>query len=540
VSVSPTPWVSEVVALPDATVSRVDTVADILRTGARRFPDRVAVKLRETGETRSYRDLDERTTSLANALLDVGLRRGERVCTWLPDSLEYIELYLAVAKAGLVLVPVNARLVAAEAKYIIEHSEPGLLVWSSQHAAEVPKVVESSAAFKTLTIGDSSTPSDFEYDALLSNGSMNPLPGPAPDDLYIIGYTSGTTGRPKGAMLTHRSTLAAGLLNAFSLRFTGHTVHALTGSMSFVSVVPGHVLSVLRMGGTLIMMGHWTVPDLVDVIERERATFTYVPSPMLAEFASLVAERPSAVATLNDMVHSASRGNPDHIKAMRDAIGPSRFIESWGMTEHSGAGVTATVPEDHVIDAERALASVGRPTVHAAVRLIDASGAALPADGVTLGELVVSSPALMTGYWRNDEATATAFLDGWYRTGDLGTIDPEGYVTIHERRTDLIISGGMNVYPSEVEYCIQQLNGVVDVCVVDEAHPRWGQAVVAVVVRTPGSDLDEAQIIAHCRANMASYKKPSKVVFVDELPKTAGLKVARAKVRASVRGETSE
>lgn len=145
-------------------------------------------------------------------------------------------------------------------------------------------------------------------------------------------------------MLTHRSTLAAGLLNAFSLRFSGHTVHALTGSMSFVSVVPAHILSVLRMGGTVIMMGKWDVEELVSVIERERATFTYAPSPTLSDFAAAASRRPEALVSLNAIVHSASRGDLDAIRAVRQAIGVSKFIEAWGMTEHSGAAVTATVP----------------------------------------------------------------------------------------------------------------------------------------------------------------------------------------------------
>jgi acyl-CoA synthetase (AMP-forming)/AMP-acid ligase II len=307
--------------------------------------------------------------------------------------------------------------------------------------------------------------------------------------------------------------------------------------MSFVSVVPAHILSVLRMGGTVIMMGKWDVEELVSVIERERATFTYLPSPVLADFAKAADQRPTALVSLNAVVHSASRGNLDAIRAVQQAIGASKFIEAWGMTEHSGAAVTATVPEDAITDPEHAITSVGRPTVHAAVRLIDEAGNELPWDGSTVGELVVSSPALMAGYWRNEAATKEVLVGGWYRTGDLGTIDADGYVTIHERRTDLIISGGMNVYPSEVEQCIARLAGVSEVCVVDEPHERWGQSVVAVVVRRPPAKITEDEIITHCRRFMASYKKPNRVIFVDELPKTAALKIARAKVRASVCGE---
>jgi acyl-CoA synthetase (AMP-forming)/AMP-acid ligase II len=515
----------------------IDTVADILVTSRRRFPDRIAVRTRD-GAQRTYRDLDLRTTSLANGLLGAGLSPGDRICAWLPDCIEYVELYLAAAKAGLVLVPVNARLVGAEAAFIIADADPAMLVWSGTHDEQVAALPDGRNLLG-MTVGTSALKAGFDFEALVARGTHAAPRPPAPESLYILGYTSGTTGRPKGAMLTHRSTLAAGLLNAFSLRFSGHTVHALTGSMSFVSVVPAHILSVLRMGGTIIMMKKWDPDDLVSVIERERATFTYLPSPLLAEFAAAASLRPQALASLNSVVHSASRGNPDAIRAVRDVLGTSKFIEAWGMTEHSGAAVTATVPEDAIADPERALTSVGRPTVHAAVRLLGQDGHELPWDGSTVGELAVSSPALMAGYWRNETATAASFANGWYRTGDLGTLDAEGYVTIQERRTDLIISGGMNVYPSEVEQCIWQLDGVSEVCVVDEPHERWGQSVVAVVVRRPGARLTEDDVVAHCRRFLASYKKPNRVIFVDDLPKTAAQKIARAKVRESVRSEAA-
>jgi acyl-CoA synthetase (AMP-forming)/AMP-acid ligase II len=183
--------------------------------------------------------------------------------------------------------------------------------------------------------------------------------------------------------------------------------------------------------------------------------------------------------------------------------------------------------------------SVGRATVDAAVRLVDEVGTELPWDGTTVGELTVWSPALMVGYWNQPEATEQAFLDGWYRTGDLGTIDPDGYVTIADRRTDLIVSGGMNVYPSEVEEVIHRLPGIVEASVVGLPHERWGQSVTAVVVTAPGSSLTAEDIAEHCRRSLASYKKPTRVLFVDELPRTASLKVSRAAVRLAAEREVA-
>jgi acyl-CoA synthetase (AMP-forming)/AMP-acid ligase II len=449
------------------------------------------------------------------------------------DCIEYVELYVAAGKAGVVVVPINSRFVGAEATHLLDDTGARMLVWTGGMDEKLHGLAGRLQSIITVSVTGSAVPAQYDFDQLAQSGREETLPPVHADSLFILGYTSGTTGKPKGAMLTHRSVLAGASLNAVSLRFTGHTVHALTGSMSFVSIVPGHIVAVLLMGGTIVLMGKWDPDTLLDVIERERATFTYVPSPLLRDFARAATERPAALASLNCLLHSASRAHPEALQAMLNAVGSARFVECWGMTEHSGAAVTATVPEDYSDPTGRRdmSRSVGRPTVDVAVRAIDTNGNPVPRDGVTVGELLISSPALMRGYWNRPQETADAFLDGWYRSGDLGTIDSEGFVSIVERRTDLIVSGGMNVYPSEVEQCISLLPGVQEVAVVGVSHERWGQAVFAAVVTAPGSSLTEAQVIAHCREYLASFKKPTQVVFLSELPKTTSAKVARGELR---------
>jgi fatty-acyl-CoA synthase len=511
------------------------TVKDLVHNAARRFPFRTALIL-PNGRRVSYSELRDRTVRLANAFLAAGITPGDRVATWMADGLEYVEVYLACAHISAVVVPINSRFVGQEAQFQIDNAKSRCLIWTHDMDAHV-STLSSKRDLVTIVVGPSDIRADHEYERLLSDGSTQSAGvDVSPDDLFILGYTSGTTGRPKAAMMTHRTTLAAGRLNGFSLRLTGQSVHALTGSMSFVSVVPGHVLAVLALGGTLIILGRWDVESLAATIEAERATFTYIPSPVMSDFHALAERRPEALISLNSIVHSASKGHPDRILALIEAIGPHRYIESWGMTEHSGAGVTATVPEDYTDPARRraAAGSVGRPTVDAAVRLVDAFGGQLDWDGTTVGELIVWSPALMTGYWNQPEATEQAFLDGWYRTGDLGSIDPDGFVVISDRRTDLIVSGGMNVYPSEVEAVIQRMPEVLEVTVVGLPHERWGQTVTAVVVRAPGAELSAEKVIDHCRHSLAGFKKPTRVEFVSELPRTASLKISRAAVRKAV------
>lgn len=514
-----------------AAVTEPQTVGDLVELSALRDPGRTAIKLRDGSDRRTYGELHERSTRLANRLLALGLEPGERIALWMEDCIEYVELYLAAAKAGLIVAPINGRFVAAEARYLIEDCGAAALAWTPGLTEQVHAL--GAAALPRLTIGvRGAEGAEHDLEQLVAEGSADSVPaGPEPDDVFIIGYTSGTTGRPKGAMLTHRAVVAVGRLNNVSYRLSANTVFGLTGSMSFVAVVPAHVLCAIGIGATLVMMGRYDVPTLIETIEREGITFVYVPSPMLAEFAAAAAAEPHRVRTLHSVMHSASRAEPEVLRAVYEAIG-DRLIEGWGMTEHAGGLATATTPDDYLKaeEGDAIFTTVGRPAIGVSIRVIDEHGAELPHDGVAVGELALRSPAQTIGYWNLPEATAEALVDGWFRSGDLGSIDPDGYVTIADRRTDLIVSGGMNVYPSEVEQCIKEMRGVRDVGVVGLPHERWGKAVVAAVVRDPDGPSEE-QIVAHCRARLASFKKPNRVFFLDELPYTSTLKLARAKLR---------
>jgi fatty-acyl-CoA synthase len=337
-------------------------------------------------------------------------------------------------------------------------------------------------------------------------------------------------------MLTHRSVLAIARLNAVSYRLPPHSVAALTGSMSFVATVPAHIISHLYVGGTCVILGRWDVESLLRTVAAERATFTYLPSPLIPDFTSAAAEDRTAWRTLMSVLHSASRADPERLRELCEVIG-ERFVEGLGMTENSGGLITATTAADiaGACEARDLYASVGRAVPESLVEVVDPGGAPLPRDGESVGEIAIRSPALMDGYWNAPEATAAVLHDGWYRTGDLGSLDPAGYLYVADRRTDLIVSGGMNVYPSEVEACIAALPGVRDCAVVGVPHERWGTTVVAAIVPEPGAAPSEAAVVAHCIEHLASFKKPTAVVHLDELPRTASLKVKRGRVRELVR-----
>jgi fatty-acyl-CoA synthase len=510
---------------------RATTFGALIRLGARRSPTLTAIKQRG-GRVVSYAELDDRTDRLANALLASGLDPGDRVAAWMEDIVEYVELYVAVAKAGLVIVPINARLQPSEATYHLTDSGAKAIVWTEGLTSNVAQL-DDELARELIRVSTDPAADALPLEDLVNAGHGPPPPEPHPDALFIIGYTSGTTGQPKGAMLTHRSVVAIAGLNALSYQLPMFSVAALTGSMSFVAVVPAHIATHFYLGGTIVIMGRWDVEGLLDSIEAEQATFTYLPSPLIADFTEAAQQRPRAWAHVRTFLHSASKGDPAKIRALCEVVG-ERFVEGLGMTENSGGLITATTRED--IEGESAArdvyASVGRAVAESAVTLIDPEGGEpLPADGSTVGELAIRSPALMVGYWNQPEASAEALQDGWYRTGDLASIDPAGYVYIAERRTDMIVSGGMNVYPSEVERFIKTIPGVADCAVVGMPHERWGQAVVAAVVRDESVALSAEEVIERCRAGLASYKKPTEVRFVEDLPRTVSLKVRRGAVR---------
>lgn len=500
-----------------------ETVAQILERAARTAPDVPAV-VAPAGETLSYAELVDCGRRLGRWLLDRGLTPGDRVALWTGDVPEHIAVYAACALAGLVVVPMNSRFTEHEAQHVVTDSGARILL----HDATTAERVRSLAAL-IPDLPEVPITSRAAVDALVRGVASGPLPPVEPEMVLVIGYTSGTTGRPKGAVLTQRSVAALARMNALSFRLPIASVCVLTGSMSFVAVVPAHVISHFYMRGTVVLLGERTVAALLDAVERHRATFTYVPSPFIDEFAEAAKHAPERWSSLVSILHSASKASPEKLERLAEVVG-GRLVEGWGMTENSGGLMTATTPRDAQPGSGR-LATVGRPVPGVEVEVVDVDGVPVTHDGRSLGELVFRSPALMSGYWCMPQETSRVFVDGWFHTGDLGTIDPNGYVTLTERRVDLIVSGGMNVYPSEVEAVLMRHDDVEACCVVGVPHERWGQGVVAVVVRRAGSCIREDELVAHCRIYLASFKKPTMVRFVDALPTTPSLKVSRAKVR---------
>ncbi|WP_159083503.1 class I adenylate-forming enzyme family protein [Nocardioides terrigena] len=515
----------------------MDQIGRLLSDAALQYPERVAIRTRD-GLVRTYAEFEERATRLANALLEAGFEPGDRVAAWLGTCPQYLEIYLAVAKAGLVLVPVNILFTEHEAAYQLEDSGAVGMFHLESHSDQAQTLADKFALRCLVPVGDWHAV-DTPYEALVRSGGLVPPPEPNDDALYVLSYTSGTTGRPKGAMVTHRSLKNTSRNHAHSYRTPQGSVVLYYANMSFVATVLGLLISHIFVRGTIVIVAPVDGPqDAMDAMGEERGTFTFVASPWIAPMTEIAREQPEKWQQVRSIVHSASKASPAQLERWAEVIG-HRYLEGWGMTEGSGSLFTVTDVDDVVkgSSAQDFFASVGRPCIDVVVRVVDEDGQECPHDGTTIGELVVKTPALVTGYWRNEAATAAAFRDGWFHTGDLGAMDPEGYVYVTERRTDLIVSGGMNVYPSEVEYCITDLEQVAEVAVIGVPHERWGETPMAFIVRRPGTELTEQDVIDHCGTYLARFKRPSRICFVDELPRNASQKVLKRVLREGVVGE---
>lgn len=498
--------------------------------GAMHHPTRVALAMID-GPSQTYLEMDRETNRIANALLASGLAAGDRVALWMGNSLEYVNSYVACLKAGLVVVQINTRHTSPEADYQLAHSGARALLFDDAVAARVEGLEVSDHLRILLTVGVERVCNARSFATFVREASHRPLPeNLTPDSLAVIGYTSGTTGYPKGVELTHGSIRNIGITNALSNRYALASKQVFALSLSFTAASPAHILPHLYVGGTTLLMEKWDTDRMVSVIDQERATFTILPSPALTEFIAAARDLKTRLTSLQSALHSASKAPAGHLREFVEHFGP-RLVEGWGMTENSGGLVTATTIEDFALARPEVFASAGRAVPGTLVKLMDESGNPLPHDGESVGQLLVRSQSLARGYWQNPEASAAAFQNGWYRTGDLGVIAPDGLVTVIDRRNDLIVSGGMNVYPSELERVIAEIPGVRDVAVVAKNHDRWGQVPVAFLSIRAGSSIEAGDVVRHCEANLARYKIPSQIHILDDLPLNASGKIQRNHLR---------
>ena len=503
-------------------------LALLLLRAARALPDRPAVALGDR-PLLDYRGLARRCGALAASLrAPLGLEPGDRVGIFATNSPEYVELVWAAWWAGLAVVPVNAKLHPKEAAYILDHSGARVCFVTPDLADAIVPLAGTVPGLERVLI----TGSD-EYRRLGSVDASPEVAHTAPDDLAWLFYTSGTTGRPKGVMITHRNLLAMTLCYFADVDEIGPgdcVVHA--APLSHGSGLYGlpHVARAAKQ--VIPESGGFDAPEVFDLASAHGGVAMFAAPTMVKR---LVDHARVARPPLDGLKTIVYGGGPMYLADIRDALAVmgQRFAQIYGQGE-SPMTITA-LGKHHFADAAHPrhlhrLASVGVAQTGVEVRIADEAGRPLAASEP--GEVLVRGDAVMKGYWRDPEATATALRDGWLHTGDVGVLDEDGFLTLLDRSKDLIISGGSNIYPREIEEVLLRHPDVHEVSVVGQPHPEWGEEVVAFVVCRSGTAASEQELDALCLQNIARFKRPKVYRFVERLPKNNYGKVLKTELRA--------
>jgi acyl-CoA synthetase (AMP-forming)/AMP-acid ligase II len=479
----------------------------------------------------SYAALDERVARLAGALVGLGVAPGERVAALMHNCHRYMETYLAAERAGAVLVPLNHRLAPAEIAFILNDAEAAVLIGDAELLPLYEACRHDVAALRAVIVaGSEGAPLDYEQTLAAAEPLREPARKWQEDDLVHLYYTSGTTGRAKGVMLSQR--------NVMSNAYHALLIHELHGSDVFIHAAPMFHLAdawacwtVTWLGARHVFLRAFDPQQFLNLVQRERVTLACIVPTMINLIVNLPGASDHDTSSLRLITFGASPMPVDRLRAAMRIL-PCRFSQLYGMTETSPFA-TQLLPDDMVAEDDerltRRLLSCGREIPGVQVRVVREDGTEVAPGEV--GEIVMRGPNVMLGYWRLPEATAEALRDGWMHSGDLATVDEEGYITIVDRKKDMIITGGENVYSTEVEDALYRHPAVLEAAVIGVPDERWGERVHAVVVLRDGRTVAPADLTEFCRAHIAGYKLPRSVEFVEALPKTGSGKIQKSILR---------
>lgn len=503
----------------------ITCLADIPRVQAARYGNVPAIRFegRDTG----FADLDRQSDAVAAGLLSSGVGAGTRVGILARNHDRWYPLLFGSMRVRACLAPINARLAAPEIEYIIADAEPGLLFVGADLFETALAATTDLADPPRLIALHGAHPAFEDFDQWLGSGHSAPdLPAPQPDDDVIQLYTSGTTGRPKGVVLTNRN-YRRWLEMAASIEGFAYD----PGDTAMVIMPLFHVaganmgVAALAQGARIVLVRDFVAADIVATLTDERVAHTFLAPAMIQMLLQSPALESADFSALRTIAYGASPIAEDVLLRAQSAFGCG-FVQFYGMTESTGGG-TYLPPSAHGRPGLAKSCGIAWPDTEVAI--LGPDGKALAPGAI--GEIAIRGDLVMRGYWRREEATRDTVVDGWLRTGDAGFMDADGYVFVHDRIKDLIVSGGENVYPAEVENAIQGCPGVLDVAVIGVPDAIWGEAVKALVVAADPPP-DAAAIIAWTRARIAPFKAPKSVDFVDALPRNPSGKVLRRELRA--------
>jgi acyl-CoA synthetase (AMP-forming)/AMP-acid ligase II len=505
-------------------------LGQILKVNAKKFPNTVALKDKDRGFT--YPEVNRRVNMLAHSLLDLGLSKGDKVAVLLENSIEIVEIYLATAKTGLVIVPINFRLVDSEVAYIVDNSDAQVMIVHDEFTPCVDAIkpeLKNIEPNRYIVVGEE-TIGYLEYETLIQGfPESEPETMVDPQDAWILIYTSGTTGKPKGVVRSHESHIAFYLINAVDFGFSEHDV--------CLNIMPlCHINSTFftftftYIGGSAYIhpARSFQAEEILEIIEREKITFiSLIPTHYSLLLNAHEDAKKLDVSSIRKLLCSSAPARKDMKLAVMEFFPGVELYEAYGSTE---AGiVTVLKPEDQL----RKLGSIGFESLGTDyVKILDENGNEVSVGEI--GELYSRGPMLFDEYYKMPEKTTSSFKDGWFSAGDMARRDEDGFFEIVDRKDNLIITGGEHVYPSEVEKVIGSHPKVLDVAIIGLPDEIWGEAVTAFVIpKDPNDPPDENEIISFCRDKMAGYKRPKEVRLIsqEEMPRTGSGKILHRALR---------
>ena len=486
-------------------------------------PNKVAIRDLSSNKELTYSELNIRANKLAGWMQSQGIKKGDRVAILSQNCAEFFELEFACAKIGAIELPLNWRLTKPELEYILKDSTPSALIYDSMFLDISIELQKDCSISSSLQIDSDDLHSEYE-EALNGSDGSHEVVESFQEDLIMIMYTSGTTGHPKGAMINHQMQLYNCINLASPVFVTSESVQLVVLPLFHTGGMNCYANPVLHAGGEIILIKEFEPGLALSIIGNSEYGVTHffaVPAPY-----QFMMNHPDFDKTDLSGLKVAGIGGAPCAEAILRAWSDRgvSMTQGWGMTETSPGGIGLDAA-----DAERKLGAAGKPLLHTEVKVVDDDGKELPWGEV--GELYIRGPNITPGYWNKPEATRDSFEGDWLKTGDAARFDDEGFVYIVDRWKDMYISGGENVYPAEVENVLYQLPQIAEAAIIGVPDERWGETGKAILVLKGGQSLEEKDVISHCLENLAKFKVPQSVEFIEALPRNATGKVLKRTLR---------
>lgn len=503
-----------------------------LSRGACHFKERHSLSC--TGKTRTFTEIDENSNRFVNGLLKLDVNKRDRVAIFSDNCVEYVEIDFALYKGGMIRVGINPMLSQREVEYIINDSGANTVIVSPRLSNQILSIMNRLPNVKNyICISEKPVPERMiKYQDLIETQNANYSKIQVEeDDLAMLFYTGGTTGIPKGAMHTHEGIINV-IMNLQSEYLQLNRIDTLLSGGSLAHANGFRAILCFLEGAKFIIPEGFQPKEIFETIEREKVTVLCTVPTTLIRLSSYPEIKKYNLNSLRLITYGAAPMPTDKLKEVLMIFG-NRLAQSYGQAEALMA-ITHLSKEDHVLESSekdnRKLASAGRPYSTVEVSIVNDHGENVKPGGV--GEIIVKGKITMKGYWNNSEATADTIKDGWIYTGDIGTADENGYIYLIDRKRDMIISGGYNVYAREVEDVLHAHPAIEEAAVIGVPDDEWGESVKAVITLKPGMTATEEEIIQFCKGRLSSFKKPKSIDFIAELPKTSIGKISKKDLRA--------